>query len=215
MNEAPSERARVRRNPKRARYDRAALEAVLDAGLVAHVAVAEGGQPFCLPMVYVRLGEVLYLHGATSSRLVRALASGAPACVAVTHLDGLVLARSAFHHSMNYRAAVCLGSARLVDDAAEKARALDGFVERMVRGRAAEVRPPSEKELAATAVLAFGLEEASVKIREGGPIDDPEDMEREVWAGVLPLALGYGEPVGCPEIRRPAAPPGAERYGGC
>jgi nitroimidazol reductase NimA-like FMN-containing flavoprotein (pyridoxamine 5'-phosphate oxidase superfamily) len=208
----PSPRTRVRRVPRRARYDHDSLHRVLDAGYVAHVAFAIENQPYCIPMAYVRLADHVYLHGATSSRLVEALAAGLPACLTTTLLDGLVLARSAFHHSMNYRSAVCLGRLRLLDDPDEKARALDALVERMVAGRAAEVRAPSAQELKATAVLALALEEASVKIRTGDPIDDEADLERPCWAGVLPLAAGFAAPAPSADLRPGLAPPSPARY---
>lgn len=202
-----SPRTRVVRNPGRAHYDAHTLEAVLDAGYVAHVAFAVDGQPFCIPMAYVRVSEKLYLHGATSSRLVKTLAGGAAACVTVTHVDGLVLARSAFHHSMNYRSAVCFGRVRTVDALAEKAAALDAFVDRMASGRAAEVRRPNERELRATTVLALALGEASVKIRTGDPIDEPDDLAWPCWAGVIPMTSVCSAPQPSADLHGDHPPP--------
>ncbi|HEY3238971.1 MAG TPA: pyridoxamine 5'-phosphate oxidase family protein [Acidimicrobiia bacterium] len=187
-------RTTVRRRPERAEYDRAAVEAILDEGLVAHVGLAVDGQPFVLPMVYARVGGDLYLHGSAASRLLRALVAGAPVGVTVTLLDGLVLARSAFHHSMNYRSVVILGTAVPVTDAAERERALAAMVDHAVPGRSEEVRPPDRRELAATLVVRVALDEASAKVRSGPPIDDEADLEVPVWAGVLPLRLVAGDP---------------------
>ena len=200
----PSSRTRVRRAPKRARYDRETVEAILDEALVCHLAFVHDGQPFCIPTLHGRVGDTVYVHGSAASRMVRTLAAGAPACLTVTHLDGLVLARSAFHHSMNYRSAVLLGALRLVDDPAEKDRALEAFTEQLVPGRWAEVRGPNAKELKATSVLAMRLDEASAKVRTGGPVDDEEDMGLDVWAGVVPLELTAGAPVADGDREPPA-----------
>ncbi|MGH9283298.1 MAG: pyridoxamine 5'-phosphate oxidase family protein [Acidimicrobiales bacterium] len=190
-------RTTVRRRPERAHYDRASVEAILDEGLVAHVGLAVDGQPFVIPMVYARVGDDLYLHGSAASRLLRALAGGAAVCVTVTLLDGLVLARSAFHHSMNYRSVVVVGEAVPVTDHGERDRALAAMVDHAVPGRSAEVRAPDRKELAATLVIRVPLEEASAKVRTGPPIDDDRDLDLPVWAGVLPLCLAAGDP--CPD----------------
>jgi nitroimidazol reductase NimA-like FMN-containing flavoprotein (pyridoxamine 5'-phosphate oxidase superfamily) len=190
-----SERTTVKRLPKRGVYERDTVNAILDEALVCHVGFARDGQPYVIPTSYARVGDVLYIHGSAASRMLRALAGGIPVCVTVTLLDGLVLARSTFHHSMNYRSAVILGMARLVDDPAEKSRALEAIVEHIVPGRSAEARAPNPNELAATSVLALNIEEASAKIRTGPPIDDAEDMDRSVWAGVLPLRLTPQTPV--------------------
>ena len=192
MAVAPSTRTRVRRVPKRAAYDRATVEAILDEALVCHLAFVHEGQPFAIPTLHARVGDVVYVHGSAASRMVRTLEGGVPACLTVTLLDGLVLARSAFHHSMNYRSAMVLGTLRPVDDAEEQMAALEAFTERLVPGRWDEVRPPNAKELKATHVLALSLEEASAKVREGGPVDDDEDLALPVWAGVVPLALQAG-----------------------
>jgi nitroimidazol reductase NimA-like FMN-containing flavoprotein (pyridoxamine 5'-phosphate oxidase superfamily) len=190
-----SPRIRVRRLPDRGTYDREAIHAILDEGLVCHVAVVADGQPYVLPMNFGRDGDRLLLHGSAASRLVRALADGAPACFTVTILDGLVLARSAFHHSVNYRSVVLLGRARPVVGDAAKTAALRLISEHLVPGRWEAVRPPNERELAATSVVEVPIEEASAKIRTGPPRDDAEDMAWPVWAGVLPVAVASGEPV--------------------
>jgi uncharacterized protein len=188
----PTPRTRVRRAPKRADYDRATVEAILDDGLVCHLAFVHDGHPFCIPTLHARVGDVVYVHGSAASRMVRTLASGPPACLTVTHVDGIVLARSAFHHSMNYRSAVVLGPLRAVEDAEERLRALEAFTEQLLPGRWDEVRPPNRKELKATTVLAMDLREASAKVRTGGPVDDEEDYALGVWAGVVPLRVRPG-----------------------
>jgi hypothetical protein len=189
----PTARTRVRRLPERAAYDAATIAAVLDAGLVAHLGFVADGQPYVIPTLHARVGDAVYVHGSPASRALRALASGAPACLAVTELDGIVLARSAFHHSVNYRSVVVLGRAVPVTEPAEKLRALEAFMERITPGRWSEVRPPSDRELAATAVLRMDLAEASAKLRTGGPADDGADLASGAWAGVVPLALRAGE----------------------
>ncbi len=185
----------LRRLPERGTYDRDTVHALLDEGLVAHVGFAVKGQPFVIPTAYVRIDEVLYLHGSPASRMLKELRRGVPVCVTVTHLDGLVLARSAFHHSMNFRSVVVFGTARSVDDLDEKRRVLDALVEHVAPGRTADARPPNEEELAFTRVLAVPMEEASAKLRTGPPKDDPEDQGHPAWAGVIPLRLAAGEPV--------------------
>lgn len=204
-------RQRVRRIPDRARYERDALYAVLDAGALAHVGFAEGGQPFVIPMLYWRDGDDVLLHGSIASRLMGALGAGIPACVTVTHLDGLVLARSHFHHSMNYRSAVCFGRARLIADAAEKAAALAHFVDAILPGRAAEARPADRNELAATHVLRMPIEDASVKIRADGARDDKADLALPYWAGVVPLALCPQAPLPEADCRDAALPASVQR----
>lgn len=203
-----SPRTTVTRLPKRGGYDRSTVNAILDEGLVCHVGFAFEGQPYVIPTAYCRVGDVLYIHGSAASRMLKALAGGVPVCVTVTLLDGLVLARSAFHHSMNYRSAVVLGVARLVEDPAEKSRALAAIVEHIVPGRGADVRAPNAQELLATSVLALPVEEASAKVRTGPPIDDPEDLGLRVWAGVLPLRLEAKrlepDPALSPGIEQPA-----------
>ena len=182
-------RTRVRRLPKRGAYDLETIHAILDEALICHAGFVVDGMPVVIPTIHWRDGDVLYLHGSAASRMLRSLRDGVQACVTVTLLDGLVLARSAFHHSMNYRSVVIFGQARLVEDREEMHRALDALVEHVVPGRAKEVRAPNEKELKQTMVLAIPIEEASAKIRTGGPVDDEEDYALPVWAGVLPLQL--------------------------
>ena len=203
----PTSRATVRRLPERARYDRQTVERVLDEGLVCHVGFVDGGQPFVVPAVYARWGDRLVIHGSAASRMVKVLAGGAPACVTVTLLDGLVLARSAFHHSVNYRSVVVLGTATEIVDPDEKRRALDAIVEHIVAGRTAAVRPPSAKEMAATRVVALPLDESSAKVRTGPPKDDEEDYALRVWAGELPLGLEVQRPVDDPRLAADLAPP--------
>jgi len=190
-----SPRTTVKRLPKRATYDRASVEAILDAGTICHVGFAVGGQPYVLPTVYARVGETLYVHGSAASRMLESAAGGIPVCATVTLLDGLVLARSAFHHSVNYRSVVVLGVAERVDDPERKLAALRAVVDHVVPDRWDEVREPNEQELKATLVLALPIDEASAKVRTGGPIDDEEDYALPVWAGQLPLRLVAGEPV--------------------
>jgi len=188
-----TERTRLRRLPERGVYDRETVHAILDEGFVCHVGFVVDGQPYVIPTGYARAGETLYLHGSTGSRL--GLRPGMPVCVTVTLVDGLVLARSAFHHSMNYRSVTVLGRTRLVTDPREKEAALRAFVEHVVPGRSDEIRGGDRKELAATAVLAVPLQEVSAKVRTGYPKDDEEDYALPVWSGVLPLALVPGGPV--------------------
>lgn len=191
----PTERSVVRRRPDRASYELERIHAVLDEGLVAHVGIAVDGQPYVIPMAYGRDGDRLILHGSVAARLMRALDRGLPVCVTVTILDGLVLSRSSFHHSMNYRSVVVLGTARRIDERTAAARALDALVEHVVPGRTAETRPATDVELRQTMVLELPIEEASLKERTGGPLDEPEDLELPVWAGVIPLRTSRGEPV--------------------
>ena len=201
----PSDRTRVRRVPRRAAYDREAIDAILDEGLVCHLAFAVDGQPYAIPTAYARVGDSLYVHGSSASRMLRTLAKGTPVCATVTLLDGLVLARSAFHHSMNYRSVVVLGTAVEVTGAGERLMAMRALLERIAPGRWDEVRPPDDKELRATAVLRLPIDEASAKIRGGPPIDDEPDYALPCWAGVVPLALRAGPPIADPRL--PAATP--------
>ena len=192
------------RTEVRRRRERAAgadvVRSVLDEGLVAHVGITTDAGPVVIPMTYGVAGKVLYLHGSPLSRLRRHLADGVDVCVTVTLLDGVVLARSAFHHSLNYRSAVVFGRARLVDDDAERTTAFRAIVDHVVPGRWDDVRPPSAKEVAGTLVLALGLEEASAKVRSGPPVDDAEDYALPVWAGVVPLTLTPGSPIPDPRL---------------
>ena len=209
-----SERVRLRRRRERGRYDRAAIDAILDEALIAHLGIADPeGQPLVLPVLHARRGDVVYVHGSAASRTMRALAGGAPACLTVSLLDGLVLARSAMHHSANYRSVVLLGRAAGVRDRAGKLAAFEAIVEHIVPGRWAEVRPPSDNELRATSVLAFPIEEGSAKIRSGPPVDDEEDYSLPVWAGVLPLLTRAGEPQPDPRLSAGIlAPPHVNAY---
>jgi hypothetical protein len=209
----------VRRIPKRASYDPEVVFAILDAGLVAHVGFVHDGHPFVIPTAYARKGKELLIHGAAASRMLELGGAGAAISACVTILDGLVYARSAFHHSMNYRSVVVLGTARDVTDLAEKREFLEALVERFAPGRSREVRAPSVKELHATRVLALPLDEVSAKVRIGGPIDDPEDLALPVWAGHLPIelramshvvtpAVASGAGDDAPLYAAPAPPPG-------
>ena len=207
----PTRRTTVRRNPKRGMYDRDVVNAILDAGIVAHVGFVHEGQPYVIPMSYARDGDRLLLHGAGGSRLMRTLASGAPACVTITLLDGIVLARSVFHHSMNYRSVVALGSARKLEGE-EKAGALEALVEGLVPGRSREARAPDRAELSATMILAFPLDEASAKARTGPPADDPADLALPIWAGTIPLTMRAGPAEPAPDARGTDLPPSVVRY---
>lgn len=190
-----TDRTRVRRKPERGVYDRAVIDAILDEALVCHVGIVVDGQPRVIPTAFGRDGDWLYLHGASSSQLLRTLAAGTPACVTVTLLDGLVLARSGFHHSMNYRSVVLYGVAEPVTDPDAKRAALDVVIDHLVPGRAATLRAPTATELRATAVVRMEVSEASAKVRAGGVADEPEDLDLDVWAGVIPLALSPSPPV--------------------
>jgi hypothetical protein len=187
-------RTELRRLPSRGSYDAEAIYAILDSAFLAHVGFNVNGQPFVIPTLFGRQGDKLYLHGSAASRMLRELESGVPACVTVTLVDGLVLARSAFHHSMNYRSVMAFGTARKIDEPEQKARALRVISEHLIAGRWDDVRGPSERELKETAVLEFSIEEASAKIRQGPPVDDEEDLALPVWAGVLPIFLTAGKP---------------------
>ncbi len=194
-------RTRLHRLPKRGSHDPATIRAILDAGFLAHVGFAVHGQPFVIPTLYGRDDDTLFLHGSAASRMLRELETGVAACVTVTVVDAVVLARSAFHHSMNYRSVVAFGTARKIADAASKTHALRVIAEQVMPGRWQDVRGPSEKELKATAVLEFKIEEASAKIRTGPPLDEEADYALPVWAGVLPLRLEAGEPVADPRLK--------------
>ena len=187
-----SERNRVKRHPERGVYEREAIAAILDEALFCHVGFVVDGQPFVIPTIHARAGDVLYLHGSTACRMLRTVGEGVDVCVTATLLDGLVLARSVYNHSMNYRSAVVLGRARAVDDADEKLAALEAIVEHVVPGRWQDARLPNEKELKATSVLALPLDEASAKVRSGPPKDFDDDVELPIWAGVIPLSLVAG-----------------------
>lgn len=204
----PTSRTRIRRIAERGRYDTQTVRGIVDAAWHCHVAFVDENGVHCIPMACWRSGDDLYLHGSNGSRLLKALAGGAQACVTITHMDGLVLARSAFHHSMNYRSAVIYGQCARVPDE-DKPALLEQFLRHIAPGRETQVRPPDRNELAATLVLRLPLTEAAAKIREGGPKDDDTDMSRNVWAGVLPLRLAH-----LPAARDPACriePPGYVR----
>jgi nitroimidazol reductase NimA-like FMN-containing flavoprotein (pyridoxamine 5'-phosphate oxidase superfamily) len=196
-----TERTTLKRLPKRGNFEREAVNNILDEGFICHVGFVVEGRPVVIPTGYGRSGDQLYIHGSAASRMLRALREGIDVCVTVTLLDGLVLARSAFHHSMNYRSVVIFGRARVVEDEGEKWEALRVFTDHVMRGRWEESRQPNEKELRATMVLSLPLVEASAKIRTGPPIDDEEDMMRNVWAGVLPLGVTTGEAVPDPQLQ--------------
>jgi nitroimidazol reductase NimA-like FMN-containing flavoprotein (pyridoxamine 5'-phosphate oxidase superfamily) len=192
---APSPRTRARRMPARADYERETIEAILDEALVAHVGFAVEGEPYVMPTLHARAGDNVYFHGSSASRTVRALAAGAQMCLTVTLLDGLVLARSAVHHSVNYRSVVVFGQARAIEEPEEKMAAIEAFTERLIPGRWDEVRPPTAKEMKAIQVLALPLGEASAKLRRGPPVDDEEDYALDTWAGVVPLETVTGAPI--------------------
>jgi uncharacterized protein len=197
-----SDRVRVRRGPAKGHYDRASIDGVLSRGLLAHVAFFDGRNPCCIPMLYAHFGGKLYIHGSTASRSIRALAEGAAACVTVTIVHGLVLARSAFEHSANYEAVMAFGTFERIDDEAERLAAFEAFTERLLPGRWEEVRQPNAKELKATAILAMRIDEASAKIRTGPPDDDDSpDAERDTWAGVVPILSSFGTPVPSPGLK--------------
>jgi nitroimidazol reductase NimA-like FMN-containing flavoprotein (pyridoxamine 5'-phosphate oxidase superfamily) len=211
----PTERTTVRRLPKRGVYDRQVIHAILDDAFVCHVAFAVEGQPLVIPTIHVRVGETLYVHGSPASRMLKTLAQGVEVCVAVTIVDGLVLARSAFHHSMNYRSVMVFGTARVVSTADEKLRVLHALSDHLVKGRWQEVRSPSPEELRGTLVLSLPIDEASAKVRTGPPLDEEDDYALPVWAGVLPLKLVTGEPLADPRLAPDTPlPVHVTKYGG-
>ena len=194
-----SDDLRIRRLPARARYDRATVDRIVDAALIAHVGTVRDGTPVVIPMLAVRDGDWLLLHGAPAAGTFRR-GRGQQVCVEMTLLDGLVLARSAFHHSLNYRSVVVLGEAQVITDEAERERALEVFVERLTPGRNAQLRPMTANELKQTAVMRISLEQASAKVRTGPPVDDDEDYDWPVWAGVLPVSTSFGQPEPDPRL---------------
>lgn len=202
-----SDRNRVIRQPSRASYDQQSLYAVLDSSVLCHVGFVVDGQVFVIPTAYARDGERLLLHGSAASRMMKRLAEGEPCCVTVSHLDGFVLAKSAFHHSVNYRSAVVFGKAIELSDPVQKAEALRLFMEKVTPGRWQLTRPPAEQELRATSVLSVQIEDASVKTRSGGPIEDSSDLSRQGWSGVIPIHSAAGLPQAAPESEPGAAPP--------
>lgn len=185
------DRIRVRREPHRGRYDRATIDAILDEALYCHLGFVVDGQPYVIPTLHARIGDLLYVHGSSASRMLRHAATGAPMCATVTLLDGLVLAKSVFNHSIDYRSVVVLGQARLVEGE-EKVEALRAFTEHVAPGRWEEARQPTPPELKATAILALPLTEASAKVRSGPPEEEPEDVDLPVWSGVVPIHLAVG-----------------------
>jgi len=206
-NTTLTSRTRVKRLPDRGHYDRETINAILDEALICHVGFEVDGQPYVIPTGFARIGDDLYIHGSSASRMLRNLSRGIDVCITVTLIDGLVLARSAFHHSINYRSVVILGRAELVDDADLKYKALEAFTEHIIPGRWAEVRWPTELELKATSVLCLPIEEASAKIRTGDPKDDEEDYSMNIWAGVLPLSIAKGTLVADKRLDRKILPP--------
>ena len=201
----PTDRTQVKRLPKRGKYDAETVHKILDEAFVCHVGFVADGQPYVIPTNFGRVGDTLYLHGSAASRMLRTLSQGIPVCVTVTLVDGLVLARSAFHHSVNYRSVVILGTAKVVEDPNEKMEALRLFTEHIMKGRWDEIRWPNEQEMKGTTVLALPLEEVSAKVRVGGPVDDEEDYSLPVWAGVLPLNTTTAAPI--PDTRLRAGTP--------
>ena len=205
---AVSERNRVKRLHERGSYDRAAVFAILDTALLCHVAYVMNGQPYCTPTMFWREDDMLYWHGSSASRMLRHLKGGAPACLTVSHLDGLVLARSGFHHSVNYRSAMCFGTAHVVDDPEAKAKALAGVVDRFYPGRAATLRPNDPQEIKAVTVIGMRIDEASAKVRAKNVVDDEEDYSLPIWAGVLPIETRLRQPIGdarvLPAARKPS-----------
>jgi nitroimidazol reductase NimA-like FMN-containing flavoprotein (pyridoxamine 5'-phosphate oxidase superfamily) len=208
MNEFPqTERATLKRLPQRGIYERELINQILDEGFICHVGFAVDGQPFVIPTGYARVDDKLFIHGSQASRMLRTLGQGIEVCVTVTLIDGLVLARSAFHHSMNYRSVVVFGRASVVDNPAAKLAALRALSEHMIPGRWDDVREPNERELQLTTVLSLPLVEASAKVRTGPPLDDEEDYELTVWAGVIPLQLTVGAPIADARLSTNIDPP--------
>jgi hypothetical protein len=203
----PTARSKLKRLHKRAAYDHATVNAVLDAGLICHVGYVIDGQPYVTPTCYWREGETLYWHGSSASRMLRAVKQGIPVCLTVTHFDGLVLARSGFHSSVNSRCVMAFGTARAVTDKAAKTAALEAFVERLAPGHWAGLRPMTAKELKATTVVSMEIEEASAKLRDGQPEDDEEDYALDIWAGVIPVRQVVGEPEPDPRLKKGVALP--------
>lgn len=211
MQIVPTDRTKVRRLAKHASYDRDLVYAVVDEALSCHVGFAVDGRPWVVPTIHARIAERLYLHGAVANHMLRSLAGEIEACVTITIVDGLVLARSAFHHSMNYRSVMVFGRATIVDDDEEKRAALAALVEHVVPGRTNDARPPTDSELRSTTVARLVINEASAKVRSGGPVDDEADLALPVWAGQLPVRAAFGTPVPEPGISA-AAPRYVERY---
>ncbi len=201
MSDFPKDdRNRVVRKPERGQYDKNVIYPIIDAALICHVAFVVGNQPYVIPTLHARDGDDLLLHGASTSRLIEHAGAGSPLCVAITHIDALVLARSVFNHSIDYRSAVLFGCGQLVESPAEKMRALEAFTERLMPGRWYDAREPNTQELKATGVVRMPIDLASAKVRTGPPKDDAEDMGLSVWAGLVPVRTTYGQPVGAPDL---------------
>jgi hypothetical protein len=203
----PTDKTRVTRIPERGKYDETTVHAILDEGLVCHAGFAVGDQPYVIPTLYARVGSDIYFHGSAASRMLRNLSEGLRVCITVTLTDGLVLARAAFHHSMNYRSVVALGIALPVTDENEKMAAMHSFTERIVPGRWGDVRPPTHQEMRGTTVMRLALEEVSAKVRTGDPKDEADDYDLPIWAGVIPLQIIAGAPVPDSALRMKLAPP--------
>jgi len=203
----PTDRTKVMRYRERGHYERATVNAIIDEALICHVGFNVSGQPYVIPTTHARIDRQLYLHGSVGNRMLKNMKTAIPVCVTMTLVDGLVLARSGMHHSMNYRSAVLLGVAREVTQPDEKLAALDALVNHVVRGRTADIRPPTAMEIKTTTVLCLPIEEASAKVREGPPIDDEEDYALRCWAGVLPLRLEPGRPIDDPRLAAGIAMP--------
>jgi len=207
-----TDRTKIKRLPQRGHYDRALIDSILDEGLICHVGFVVDGQPFVIPTAYGRVGDRLYLHGSPASRMLRTLQQGVEVCVTVTLLDGLVLARSAFHHSMNYRSVVVFGTATLVNDPDEKMTALQAFTNHIVPQRWEQVRPTTHQEVAGTLVLSLPLQEASAKVRSGPPVDDDADYALPIWAGELPLRMVAQQPIDDPKLTPGLVAPDSIRH---
>ena len=197
-----TERTRVKRLPKRGHYDRETIDAILDEALVGHLAfTGDDGQPYAIPTLQAQFGDEVWVHGSSASRTLRAVGQGIPACLTVTLIDGLVLARSIFNHSVNYRSVVVLGTARPMTDPEQKLAALEAFAERIAPGRWADARPPTDQEIKATSIMALPLDEASAKVRTGPPGDEGDDLDLDVWAGVVPFETVRHDPIPDPRLR--------------
>ncbi len=202
-----SDLTRLRRRHERGRFDKATVYDILDSAMLAHIAYVVDGQPFCTPTGFWREGDCLYWHGSSASRMIRKQSAGLPVCVTVTHLDALVLARSGFHHSVNYRSVMAFGTARMVTDASEKLRLMDAFVDRLYPGRSRDIRPPTEQEAKATGFVMMPIDEASGKIRSTHVADDEDDYTLPVWAARIPVRQTLGEPEPCPRMVAGSAMP--------
>jgi len=202
-----SERNKITRAKERGSYDKETVFSILDAGKICDVGFAVDNQPFVIPMAYARVGETIVLHGSVVSRLAKLLANGIPACVTVTHLDGLVLARSPFSHSLNFRSVVTFGSARLINDPQRKLEAMDQLVEFLTPGRSTNCRPPNKKEINATLMLEFNIDQASAKVRTGGPKDAKGDLDADVWAGTIPIYQKAGDWIPADDLKSGISPP--------